>query len=117
MDFLWRRLAAPDHANRDARAGLATEKIHGLAHRHVAGRKSADGLENIAAANSRLRARAIWKHGEDNDVTIALAEREARFASAHIRQLFLVFLVFAWRQITGLRVDRFTHPVQGPGTP
>src|SRR5882762_3680058 len=56
IDFFRRSFAAPDHPNLDSRARLAIEKIHGLAHGHVASGKSADGFENVAAANSRLGA-------------------------------------------------------------
>src|ERR1700687_5832509 len=117
IDFFRRSLAAPDYPNLDSRARLAIEKIHGLAHGHVASGKSADGFENVAAANSRFGARTIRQHGENDDVTVALAERQPGLRRACIRELLLVLVVFAGREVAGLRVQGFQHPVQGTGGP
>ena len=115
IDFLRRSLPAPDHSNLDSRAGLAVEKIHGLANGHVARSEPADGLENVAAANARLRARTIRQHGKHDDVAIPLAQCQAGFASAGIGELLFVLVVFAGSEVAGLRVEGLQHPVQGAG--
>src|SRR6202171_1789127 len=115
IDFFRCSLAAPDYPNLDSRTRLAIEKIHGLAHGHVASGKSADGFENVSAANSRLGARTIRQDGKNDDVTVALAERQPGLRRACIRELLLVLVVFAGREVAGLRVQGFQHPVQGTG--
>src|SRR6266403_1589327 len=105
IDFFRRSFAAPDHPNLDSRARLAIEKIHGLAHGHVASGKSADGFENVAAANSRLGARTIRQHGENNDVAVALAERQPGLRRACICELLLVLDVFLLDFLQDLTID------------
>src|SRR6266446_1454899 len=111
--FFRRGLAPADHPNLNTRTRLAIQKIQTLANGHIASRKSTDGLENVAAANPRLCAWAIRQHGENDDVAVPLAERQTGFGSAGIGELLLVFVVLAWREVAGLRVEGFQHAVQG----
>ena len=85
VNFFGRGFAAANNRDLDARARLAIEKIQGLPYGHVTRGESANGFQNVAAANSRLRARTIRQHGENNNVTVALAKRQTSLARGRVR--------------------------------
>jgi hypothetical protein len=101
-----------NYANFNGSAGLARQKILGLADRHFSRGETSDRFQEITAMQAGFLRGAVWQNRSDHDVAGAFAEIQAGFTGAGVRRLFFIFGIFAGSEIAGLRIERLQQAVE-----